>query len=126
MAKLFKNDIIDKLVNFGKWFFFFSENDHWFPKGCFYSVKLPFSISKINTDTNLQEDSSQLCPVHATGVTNIQLLGERERGGEEKNKTRREHREYGGTTNPVQQSQLERWFNGRTVQVMKYIKLQFC
>lgn len=61
-----------------------TENNHWFPKGCFYCVKLPFSISKINTDTNLQEDSSQLCPVHATEVTNIQLLGEKGREGNSK------------------------------------------
>lgn len=63
-----------------------TENDHWFPKGCVYFVKLPFSISKINTDANLQEDSSQLCPVHATGVTNIQLLGEKRKGGKETRK----------------------------------------
>lgn len=60
-----------------------SENDHWFPKGCYHRVKLPFSISKINTDTNLQEERSPLCPVHATGVTNFfPSTGERKRGRE--------------------------------------------
>lgn len=53
-------------------------------------VKLRFSISKINTDTNLEEKVSQLCPVHATRGKNFvhkvfQLLGEK--GGEGKSKT---------------------------------------
>lgn len=50
MAHLLENETINELVNFGKWEFWV-KTIIGFPKAVtVYCVKLPFDISKINTD----------------------------------------------------------------------------
>lgn len=76
-----------------------------FPKAVtVYCVKLPFGISKINTDNDQQDESSLLCPVHATEGTNTfsnYFEGREWKGRREENMMGEgETQRWGGTTNP--------------------------
>lgn len=130
MALLSENDNTMNMVYFGKWLYKLKMIIG-FPKPVTSVCKLPFSVSNINTDTNRQVESSQLLYMLLKWQTwcnifflNIPSTGEHRKG-------RRQYKmmgegswalRWGGTTNHFQQSQLERWFHGRTVRVMKYIK----